>query len=523
MQRMTLLRQAEAILKENPRNRDMLAQSGILYMADGNMKQAIDRLQAAHKLDKKNPTVISHLINAYNQAKQYQGAKKFARKLVDLAPRNGDYLKVYAENLEYCGQYEQALQAWQRLMRQQPGATLPVRSYAECLRTMGRMSEALEWFAKALELDPLEPASLYMIAQSKRHSAEEVPAMVERIERSIAKTEDVILRANLHFGAGKILTDAGRYDEAFEHYRRANESRLEATPAEREHAFRDSLRKTQNAMACYDKTLFAEKAGLGDSWDAPIFILGMPRSGTTLTESLVAGHSLVVAGDELAYIGRITKGTGQNDSEPAAVTRLLRALGRKDLEKMAEFYRESTAGIWKKNKHFTDKMPHNFQSMGMIRILFPNARIIHCRRHPIDNCLSIYTNSMNETHNRYKSDLHTLGLYYRQYLRLMQHWRDVLPGGFHEVFYEDMVANTEYNARSIMEYLGLEWEDAIMDRDKSQKHVRTLSAWQVRQPVYTSSAGRWRKFETHLGPLIDALGPVVEEYENELAAIGGNK
>jgi len=157
--------------------------------------------------------------------------------------------------------------------------------------------------------------------------------------------------------------------------------------------------------------------------------------------------------------------------------------------------------------------------MGLISVLFPNAKIIHCRRHPLDNCVSLFTNSMGSYHNAYKTDLTTLGLYYRQYLQLMDHWRKVLPNQFHEVYYEDVVGNTELNARNMIDYLGLNWEDSVMDRKGSQKAVKTLSVWQVRQPVYTSSSGRWKVFEKHLGPLIDALGPVVAEYEAELTAL----
>lgn len=190
-----------------------------------------------------------------------------------------------------------------------------------------------------------------------------------------------------------------------------------------------------------------------------------------------------------------------------------------NVKELADEYLDATRSIHPGTPYFTDKLPHNFQHIGLIRMLFPNAHIIHCRRHPLDNCLSLYTNSMTEFHNAYKHDLRKLGLYYRQYLRLMEHWRQAVPGGFHEVYYEDVVANTELNARSMIEYLGLEWEDGVMAREGSQTSVKTLSVWQVRQPIYTSSAGRWKKFEAHLGPLIEALGSEVGRYEDELAAL----
>jgi len=190
-----------------------------------------------------------------------------------------------------------------------------------------------------------------------------------------------------------------------------------------------------------------------------------------------------------------------------------------DIKDLAQDYLRRYAGIMGSTLHFTDKLPHNFQNVGLIHLLFPNAAMIHVRRHPLDNCLSLYSNSMNKFHNEYKTELPKLGLYFRHYLQLMDHWREVLPGRMHEVFYEDLVANTEWNARAMIAHIGLEWEDGVMNRAGSQRSVRTLSNWQARQPVYSTSKGKWRNYEKFLGPVIDALGPYVEAYEKELATL----
>ena len=191
--------------------------------------------------------------------------------------------------------------------------------------------------------------------------------------------------------------------------------------------------------------------------------------------------------------------------------------------KKAQAYMDNMSSVVGITKHFTDKLPHNFLRIGMIKLLFPKAKIIHCRRRPLDNCVSLFTNSMRSFHNSYKTDLVKLGLYYRKYVSLMTYWREIFPGEIYDVYYEDLVANTELNARQMIKYIGLEWEDSVMDRQSSQKSVKTLSAWQVRQPVYTTSAGRWRNYEKHLVPLIDTLGPIVQKYEDELAMIASGQ
>jgi hypothetical protein len=192
----------------------------------------------------------------------------------------------------------------------------------------------------------------------------------------------------------------------------------------------------------------------------------------------------------------------------------MEGLSRAQITGMAREYLEKTKPAHGKTPHFTDKLPHNFVHIGLISVLFPEARIIHVRRHPIDNCLSLYANSMTKFHNTYKSKLSNLGIYYRHYADLMRYWREEAGIRFHDVYYEDLVANTEFVARGM-----LDWEDNVMDREHAQRSVKTLSLWQVRQPVYQSSKGKWRHYEEHLGPLIDSLGDIVGEYERELQAL----
>ena len=308
------------------------------------------------------------------------------------------------------------------------------------------------------------------------------------------------------------MHDAGRHDEAFQFYSEGNRNSTKNSKP-------DSTFEITNVRAAVSGTYLQQRKNFGVADASPIFIVGMPRSGTTLTESLCGAHSKIFPGDELPYFPALFKSLGMRGELPKAFVSAVQEMTEEFSVELAQTYLSRVRPIVGNAEFFTDKLPHNFVRVGLIKLLFPNAKIIHCRRHPLDNCVSIFTNSMRKFHNTYKSDLKTLGLYYRQYWQLMQHWREIMPGAMHEVYYEDMVANTELNARDLIAHIGLEWEDGVMDRQNSQKSVKTLSAWQVRQPVYTSSAGRWRVYEKHLGPLIDILEPIVEQYEAELAAL----
>jgi hypothetical protein len=246
--------------------------------------------------------------------------------------------------------------------------------------------------------------------------------------------------------------------------------------------------------------------GGGDSSRLPIFVLGMPRSGTTLTEQIIASHPQVHGAGELPYLMEIAR---RDIGSGSVFPNNLHSLDRMKLTAMAAEYVTRLQRRAPGMRHITDKMPSNFYAVGLIHLMLPNARIIHVKRNPVDTCLSCFTQPFSSEQN-YTFDLAELGRYYVDYFRLMQHWREVLPtGAFLDVQYEDIVADKEVQARRIIEYCGLEWNDACLDFHKNKRAVQTASAVQVRQPIYQSSVERWRKYERFLGPLLDALGDVV--------------
>ena len=512
-QRLTLARQASEALRRDPKNIDALLTLAGIHGAENNFTAAIGELKKALALRKKDIGILARLVSACNDAGDLAMARKYARKLTEVAPRDPENHKKYGLILELQGFPQHAIEAYRKADRLQPGNRQTLHDIGRNYASLGDETRALEFYEKALNVDPTYALALYSYAVARKFTPDEVDDFLDKVESSLPTTaDDPVLRANLHYAAAKALEDTGRHDEAFAHFHQANALRQPDDEA-------SIVTPFLNTLDALTRDFMRSREGAGLETTQPIFILGMPRSGTTLTESLCGAHSKVTAGDERTVLTSMARRLGCENGTAGAYGRNLEQLSKQNIRGLAEDYLARCKAIAGTTPHFTDKLPHNFMHVGLIALLFPNAKIIHCRRHPLDNCLSLYSNSLQPYHNRYKTDLTRLGMYYRQYLRLMEHWRQILPGKMHEVFYEDLVANTEWNARAIIEYLELEWEDGVLDRTSSQRSVRTASNWQVRQPVYQSSKGKWRYYEKHLEPLIEALGPGVEAYERELAAL----
>jgi hypothetical protein len=254
----------------------------------------------------------------------------------------------------------------------------------------------------------------------------------------------------------------------------------------------------------FSKPFLDARKSYGSPSDRPVFIVGMPRSGTSLTEQILSSHPSVTGAGELSFMHTIANrmfyslGTGAvfTDQIRAITPERAKALAAEYLGKI-EFFSTTAARV-------TDKMPHNFRLVGLIALLFPNARIVFCCRDAMDNCFSIYSNALNDFHS-YGSDLTTLGAYYREHMRLMTHWQAVLPGRIFEMRYEALVGDLEGQSRRLVDFIGLDWDPAVLNFFESDRQVSTISKWQVRQPIYKTSVARWKPFEAQLEPLRAAL------------------
>ena len=393
-----------------------------------------------------------------------------------------------------------AIASFQEAISLDPGSAKAFKQLANALGEEGLLSEAIDADRKALELCPRYAWALYHLAQLKTFSSGDPELMaLEALARDDEGLEPLELIAVL-FGLAKAYDDLGDYDRSFENLRQANALRRDTV----EYDVAAVTRAFDQIAAVFDSELLDQFADSGSPDDLPVLIVGMPRSGTSLIEQILASHPAVHGAGEL-----------QDLEELAGAVALLcdRALGfpdgvphlsSEDLGRLGQGYVERLRHRAPRFRRVTDKNSLNFCYLGLARLIAPRSHVIHCARDPVDTCLSCYR-AFFETID-FACDLDELGQYYRGYTRLMDHWRAVLPRGWMlEVRYEDLVADVEGEARRIVTHCGLEWDDACLSFDTTERSVRTASFAQVRKPVYRSSVARWRHYEQHLGPLIGAL------------------
>ena len=375
-------------------------------------------------------------------------------------------------------------------------------SQGHALKIVGRQAEAVAAYRQSLALAPDLGEAWWSLANLKtwRFEPGDLDAMTGLLARGDLGLED---RAHLAFALGKALEDAARYGEAFEHYRQGNAQRRAVTPydADAHHAF------VQRTMAVFTPAFLAARVEMGCPAPDPIFVVGLPRSGSTLVEQILASHSAVEGASELADLTGIAGRLAASSPYPEG----LAALGPEDFAALGETYLARTQVHRKLGRaHFIDKFPGNFLHAGLIHLILPRARIIDVRRDPVGCCLSIFKQHFAQG-QAYSYDLGDLGRYHADYVALMAHFDAVLPGRIHRVSYEALVADTEAEVRRLLAYCGLPFESQCLRFYETRRAVRTASSEQVRQPIFQDGVDQWRRFEPWLGPLKAALGPCAGE------------
>ncbi|HKP65401.1 MAG TPA: sulfotransferase, partial [Casimicrobiaceae bacterium] len=334
-------------------------------------------------------------------------------------------------------------------------------------------------------------------------------AEIARMHTALARDELAAEhRLHIEFALGKALEDRKDYVTSFAHYARGNAQRLAQVPYRAD----DTSARLARVRELYTADFFRAREGAGADAPDPIFIVGLPRAGSTLIEQILASHSAVEGTMELPELISITRAL-RAAARGGAYHDALAGMDADELRALGEQYIERTRIHRKLGKpFFIDKMPNNFMHVGLIRLVLPNAKIIDARRHPLACCLSGYKQHFARGQN-FSYSLEDLGRYYRDYVGLMAHFDAVLPGRVHRVFYENMVEHTEREVRRLLDYCGLPFEDACLSFFDNERPVRTASSEQVRQPIYTSGVDQWRRYEAWLDPLKAALGPALDDYE----------
>lgn len=405
------------------------------------------------------------------------------------SPRAGIY-EAHAEKIR--GRIAEAESLLRAVTASDPGCGEAWVALGQVLAEAGRSREAGEMFERGITLDPSMAAAWYQFATSTKFTSAHADH-IARMEADLARADLVASqRRSVHFALGKAYDDLGDYGRAIRHLDDANRLRGSQRPMDR-----DLLaRQTSHVIATTPSGFLDQCPGIGTDDPTPILIVGMPRSGTTLVEQILSCHPGVAAGGELGF-WRERNRSGLQAFGPDAVP--------EDGRGLAEAYLGLLRSISSDAARVTDKMPFNFAHLGVIRQLFPCATIVHCRRHPVDTCLSNYATNFQVSYD-FAADRGSLVAFYREYQRLMAHWRDVLPSDrFIEVDYEELVADPEPVTRALVATCGLDWNDSCLAPHRNPRAIATASLWQARQPIYRTSVERWRRYEPWLGELRDLL------------------
>lgn len=421
-------------------------------------------------------------------------------------PRHHWTLSLKAALLVAEQRLDEAIQTHEELLGRAPEASIVWMNYGYALKTVGRIDDAVAAYRRSLQLAPGNGFAWWGLANLKtvRLDARDTATMQEALQGA----SDDLQQIQLHFALGKGLGDQARFEQSFRHYAAGNDLRRRRIPYEAR-LVTEAVRKTE---ALFTSEFLQARAGNGCAAADPIFIVGMPRSGSTLVEQILASHPLIEGAGELVELEKIAARIDSGAPVLSSWLDKIANLQAEDLRTLGEAYLGSTrAHRMSERPFFTDKMPFNWRYIGLILLILPNAKIIDVRRHPLGCCFSNFALYFNRQTN-FASSLEDLGIYYRDYVRMTAHFDRIAPSRIYRVTYEKLVEDCEREVRLMLDHLGLPFDEACMRFYDNRRAVHTPSAQQVRMPINTEGLEHWRGYEPWLGPLQRALGPVLEVY-----------
>lgn len=466
----------------------------------------------------------------YRQAGRNDLAAPLLARLLEQEPQNIIYLHELGIILNKLKQPLRAIELIQQALKIEPSYIAAHINLGLVLKEQQQLEQACHCFNKALELDPTrDSALLYLaLAQIDLGLIEEAKLALRRVvtlspdssvahrqlamlskpnayNDEIAAMETAHLRASnandrslLAFGLGKAFDDIQQYEKAFEFFLEGNKLKRQTF----QHNAQERSEFFQRIENVFGEELLKQISDAGVEDNNPIFILGMPRSGTSLIEQILSSHSKVHGAGELPFLNKLCTTLASAGNKPFPENFVDQP--QSTLKNIGEQYINAIGSLSQDTHFVTDKMPHNFRFVGLISAILPNARIIHCRRDPMDTCFSIFKNNFGGLH-AYSYDLEELGIYYRSYLQLMNHWERILPGKIYNIDYETVIADSETEIRKLLDHLQLDFEPACLSFHETKRVVTTVSAPQVRQPVYKHSIEKWKQYESQLEPLRNKL------------------
>ena len=466
--------------------------------------RAVEQLEKSLRLDDNRLLALKILGLSCFQLSDFAGAIAAFRRFLHRQPHDIQVENSMGVALAQSGFAQEGVAILTACVERNPHEISLLTNLADGLSVLGRDDEACDYYRQAIKVDSSCGQAHAGLMSLNRYNAVDHPDLIQAsivLEQGGLSPHD---EAGLSFALGKAYDDCRAFDLAFARYWRGNTLRKSMGRAFKSEVYSHYFAQIR---AMFSPDFLRNNTLEGSQSERPVFIVGMYRSGTSLVEQIIASHPEVFGAGELLWLSQATSNMtarfNLRQSYPGAVAELTAAMSRQlavDFE--AELARVAGDADYQR---ISDKMPHNYFYLGLLNILFPNARVIHCRRHPLDACLSIYFQDFT-TNLNYTNDLVDLGSYYALYAQLMEYWQANLSIKIHVVNYEDLVSNPEPQTRKIINFLGLEWNESCLLPHRKKRTVNTASHWQVRQQIHTRSKQRWKSYKKHLQPLIESLG-----------------
>ena len=495
------------VLQQEPAQVDALRMLGLIAAAAGDLDEAENLLRQALAEAPDHVPALFELGRVLRELERPEEAIDVYRALIALQPDNPRAHYRLAGVLAPAALNEQSAAAYRRCLELDPQHAGAWLGLGHMLKTLGRQQEGIDAYRRCLELEPEFGEAWFSIANLKtyRFADHEIEEMQRRLHSETVREPS---RVNLLFALAKACEDREDYAGAWRYYAEGNARQRQLV------SYDPVVTETVNdeLVEYFTPAFFRERVGCGNPDPSPIFILGMPRSGSTLVEQIIASHSRVEGTSELPYLGRLTRSLNRNRADGMRYPQVLDELEPRHFHRLGQNYLElARMHRVEGTARFIDKMPNNFPLVGFIHAILPGAKIIDARRHPLDAC----TGNLRQLYARgqtFSYDQNDIGEYYLQYQRMMDHWDQVLPGKVLHVQYEDVVADLETQVRRILTFLELPFEDSCVNFHDTERAVRTASSEQVRQPIYTSGIGYWRHYENQLQELLEVLAPILTRY-----------
>jgi len=498
----------KAFMLKNPKHIEGMRLLADIAVRLGVLEDAEFLLETAVKFSPLSTKPRIDYIQVLRKQQKYEAALSHAKVLVEQEPKNPQFQSVFAVESMQSGDYDTALRTFDSILKILPEEPATLTSRGNALKTQGKKEEAIDSYRRAIKKYPAHGEAYYSLANLKLFTFTDTEiAAMESQEQNPGVSH--MARIYLDFALGKAFEDMGDYDKAFSYYERGNSFKRSQS-----RFISEDLTAEFKAQAEVFSQGFVQKH-TDSGFDAPdpIFIVGLPRSGSTLLEQILASHSKIDGTMELPNILSLAQKLRRGDkmSGTSHYPSILKTMDAQSLRSFGEAYINDTRVHRGQAPFFIDKMPNNFRHIGLINLILPNAKIIDARRHPMGCCFSAFKQLFHEG-QEFSYGLKEVGTYYKDYVDLMDHWDEVLPGKVLRVQYEEVVADLETQVRRILDYCGLDFEESCVSFYETDRAVRTPSSEQVRQPIYKSGVEQWKNFEGNLDPLKQALGPVLKRY-----------